>query len=320
MKNQSISLIFVAACLFSGCRPSRQEPVSDPPFSYSGIPAGYYNIATIMDDYAPNFKTVTLDAATGGSFYGNSGSRYIFPPNAFVTQSGDLVTGNVQITVKEVLNESDMVFSGYYPVSNGAPLASGGQSFTSVTQNGNELKLASGKAFEVRMPQPGIEGNGMSLFVGNTDTARRVNWNPAPSAGSVFSLKDTLGLSAMIIGWNNTDRFLKEPLVSQDCTITINSGDIDYSEDSILIAALFDDVNGAYPIHRYSKENLFGETHTYTSKVLPSVPVHFMAFAIIKGNFYGALLPATPKTGENYTLKLQYTSPASFRSQVMALK
>src|ERR1700761_3187345 len=59
-----------------------------------------------MNTVAPIAKTVTIDAATGGSFYGNSGTRYTFPASAFISANGSLVTGNVQLQATEYLNKS----------------------------------------------------------------------------------------------------------------------------------------------------------------------------------------------------------------------
>ncbi len=79
----------------------------------------YGSMDEIFDALSLKPKVVSFDAAAGSSFYGNSGTRYIFQPNCFQDASGATVTGNVQVAATEWLKKGDMIFSGVLPISDG---------------------------------------------------------------------------------------------------------------------------------------------------------------------------------------------------------
>src|SRR6185437_3037252 len=107
----------------------------------NNTPGSYTSLSSIYRQLAPKSKIVTVNADDGSSFYGNSGTRYIFPAGAFVKGDGTNVTGNIQIEVNEFLNKSDMLFSEILPVSNGLPLLSAGEIYVNATQGGQKIYL-----------------------------------------------------------------------------------------------------------------------------------------------------------------------------------
>ncbi|MGC4056987.1 MAG: hypothetical protein QM743_02560 [Chitinophagaceae bacterium] len=61
----------------------------------------YQSFSREFEQLAPRKMTKSIDAAAGASFYGYSGTRYVFPANAFQTASGTVVTGMVDLQVME---------------------------------------------------------------------------------------------------------------------------------------------------------------------------------------------------------------------------
>jgi hypothetical protein len=320
MTKTLLLLAATSALFITACRKNLYDPGLVPVSANTDIPPGKLNLGAVMASLAPQYKEVTINAATGGTFRGNSGTRYVFPPNSFVTQTGLPVTGNVQVRVVEVLDEADMLFSGVLPSSNGEPLLSGGEVFVGATQGGQPLAMAEGKSYEARMPQAGVDANGMGLFLGTEDTGKKINWRPVAAGGAggmIFTVGDTVGISSGTLAWCNADRFMTTPHY-QNFTVRINTGGLNYSEDSILIHAVYDQYVGAWPIGRGARG--YGRSeHPYWENHVPNIPVHFVASAVIRGNFYAAILGATPQTGKNYTLNLKLTTPAEFKAQVKAL-
>ena len=86
-------------------------------------------------------KAATINADSGGVFYGNSGTRYIFKKSSFITAAGVNVSGNIQIVVNEILKKGDMIFSRVLPVSNGEPLFSGGEIYITASQTSQQIFL-----------------------------------------------------------------------------------------------------------------------------------------------------------------------------------
>ena len=123
----------------------------------------YTSLNAVLANAGPQTKTFVVDAATGGTFYGNK-YVFVFPPSVFRTPTGGVVTGNVTVSVLEVLRKSEMLFARMLPVSNGNQLRSSGELKITASQNGQELRLQQGNPIEIRIPQGGIDGNGMEFF------------------------------------------------------------------------------------------------------------------------------------------------------------
>jgi len=275
-----------------------------------------YTMYSAFTEVAPKEMIQNIEAATGGSFRGNSGSRYIIPANAFVNSAGTIITGTVQIHVTEYLRKADMLFSGIIPISNGAPLISGGEVYITANQFGNRLWLAPGKTFQVNMPQGGTPAAGMFLFTGQKDSAANtVNWIPVPDStlngrkGIVYN-GDTLGIISDSIGYCNADQFMTSPNY-QSFTVTATTANGAPINNSICGYALYDNYNGLWQM--YASNKVFSENH------VPDIPVHFVVTCIIDGDLYGGILGATPANGATYNVVLSKTTPAQLRTQVDAL-
>ena len=275
---------------------------------------------TIQDIYnqlRPQTKSVSIDAATGGTFRGNSGTRYQFPPNAFVTQAGLPVTGAVDVRVIEALTHSQMMFGKMLPVSNGQGLVSGGEARVQAFQNGQELRIAPGATYRINMPYGGANGANMQRFMGENTvdtTTTLVNWNPAPqdsvSSGAVVYNGDTLTIISDSLTWENCDYFSGNTNL-QIFTVTV-AGPDSLSGQNAATYALFDGLNTLMPI--YPSAGM-----TYNINNMPNIPMHFICFAVVDGQFYGGILAATPTTGNTYTVTLTAQDPVAFAAAVDAL-
>lgn len=308
--NKLILSAAAIAMLFSACK-------KDDDGHNNGTGGNQLTLNSIYNSLAVKSKTISLDAHTGGSFYGNSGTRYVIPSDAFMTTSGIPVSGNVQIEVKEFLDRADMLFSKVLPVSNGDPLNSAGEVYINATQNGQPLIMNTGKYFRVNVPQGGTPAPGMDLFFGapiNTQ-ANTVNWNvavidSAQGGNSVVYNGDTISIISDSIGYCNLDQFMSNPNY-QTFTVTL-SGVTIAANQQVLAYALYDNYNGLWPMSNITG-NVISENH------VADIPVHFVVMTIYNGDFYGGIGAATPTNGSNYTVTLSQVTPTAFAAQVSAL-
>jgi hypothetical protein len=150
---------------------------------------------------------------TGNSAFSITGTKGIkidFPANAFLDASGNLVTGNVAISLKEVLSKRDIVLSGKPTQSNGQLLISGGEFQVVASQNGQRLKL-----------NPAVEVNVKVPTTFNTDPMNLFLWAPAAAASDstwVLNQKARVATTADFyefklpdFGWVNCDYFYSDP-------------------------------------------------------------------------------------------------------------
>lgn len=310
MKQTVLAAVAVMA-LFAGACKRNDNNVSP-----VVVPGTYSSMDTIYTMLETQAKVVSLDAATGGTFYGNSGTRYVFPPAAFVDGNGNPVTGLVQIAVKEFLKKGDMIFSRVLPVSDGEPLLSGGEIYTNATQGGVNVYLAPGVTFTAKIPQGTTAQTGMGFFRGQevTGTANKVNWVQRADSlggGSIVYNGDTISILSDSLQWANADRFLTSPINYQSFQVSLSvagvSGDVPASVQTM---TLYDTYKGVWGMHA-PVSSVVSEGH------VPNIPVHFASYGVIGGKFYGGVIgPITPSNGGKYSITLTQVNPADFKAQL----
>gem|GEM_PF-687843 len=175
---------------------------------------------------------------------GPKGVRLFVDPNIFETLSGVPVTGEVEISLIEVLTKGDMIRYQIPTFSMGQLLESGGMLHISVTQNGQELRLRSGRTIGVQVPSETIS-NEMSVFYGDENT-EPLDWTIADSTSIFLSeWEDSLGLEfgyellADRLGWINCDYFYGESNLT-DAAVSLGGN---YSNQNAVVFMVFNDIN-----------------------------------------------------------------------------
>ena len=305
MKNKIIAIpLFLL--LFAACTKD------DTPHNY-GTAGPYTSLDNIYSSLAPVAKSTTLSVSSGGSMRANGGTRFVFPPNAFVTASGAAVTGSVDITVNDWLKKGDMIFGKVLPISNGNSLESGGQAFVNVSQNGKPVFLKNGANMLINLPQFDRIVPGMQFFRGQPviGAANNVNWFgvfDSVKAGIIYGT-DTISILPDSLGYCNADKFMSSPNYQE---FTVQATSTDGNPEAVVAFALYDQYKGLWPLGTL-QQGPNNASH------VPDIPVHLVAFGLKDGNFYGGVLSVTPKNGGAYTINLTKTDPAAFRQMLNGL-
>jgi hypothetical protein len=286
---------------------------------YNSAGTSYTSIVQAFNEIAPQSKTVTLNAGTGGTFYGNSGTRYVFPANVFRTKTGAMVTGDVQITVTEYKDKADMLFSGVLPISGGQPLISGGETNVVAKQNNTELAIQG--TYQANMPMGTTHDPEMKVFSGHENGTNSgspvplgVTWllNETTSAGTIVYNGDTTVITSDSLEFCNADHFMTSPNY-QSFTVTLSTqGNVSFDDDKVQAFALYDQYNGVWQM--YSIGN-----HVVNEYHVPDIPVHFVVVGLVNGQLYAGITGATPATGSNYNVVMKPTTPSELKAQIKAL-
>ena len=117
--------------------------------SNSSNPGDNAELVNELKSYAPVEQNQTKNSDEVITFTTEKGNEIIFPARAFVDGSGNAVTGNVDISVTEITNVSEMILSGMMTNSDQGPLSSQGEFNIEVSQNGQPLELAEGSTFTI---------------------------------------------------------------------------------------------------------------------------------------------------------------------------
>ncbi len=286
----------------------------------------YSSMDEIFNELSLKPKVISVDATAGSSFYGNSGTRYILPPNCFLDASGAIVTGNVQVEVTEWLRKGDMIFSGMLPVSDGQALISGGEINITATQGGKKIFLRPGYSFQANIPLSGSKDTDMSVFRGNAtgDITSKVNWaitkqdsirldtSTYATTRYIKTMQDSLKIVCDSLEFWNCDHFMSYPNLQSFNMIVAATGATVTSATNLQTYCMFDGMNGVMQQFGSLKEN----GYSYALNNIPSMPVHFVSFGLINGHFYGGALAAISKTGETYTVTLTEVDPKDFKAQL----
>jgi len=141
---------------------------------------------TINDFYEKNgvaLQSYAINGSMGGSFTTPQGTKVTIPANAFKTQSGQAVTGNVTVEFKDIYRKSDMLLSNK-PTNtlSGAPLKSGGEFYIKSVWDNSALVLDPAKQISIEQPASLTNGvdsiNIMQPFT-LFDTSGITGWTPS---------------------------------------------------------------------------------------------------------------------------------------------
>lgn len=109
---------------------------------------------------------------------GLGGTMIRINPNDLETATGQPITGDIEVNLKELDGPAKMGLAGTPTMSNGEMLVSGGSYYFGMSSGGQEVKLKEGKSMEVTLPQLENTEPDMELFVGEVDKNGNVNWQP----------------------------------------------------------------------------------------------------------------------------------------------
>ena len=111
---------------------------------------------------------------------GKKGTIVSINPSDLETVDGRPIGKKIQIELKELTNQQQLLRTNAQTVSNGQLLVSGGAYYINMTSNGQQLKLKDGKSLSVSFPR--ISDKEMALFYGQRDSLGQINWLKANEA------------------------------------------------------------------------------------------------------------------------------------------
>jgi hypothetical protein len=212
-------IVLIIAFVISSCSKNDDESIILPEeiLEYDDI-LGFYESNGVQKQ---NF---TIDATTGGSITGEEGTKVIFPPNSLVDIDGNLISGSVEVSIREIFTASQMILSNK-PTNavnfsdENTFLLSEGETEVVVTQNGNSLNMASGTFYQIQVPSAGGADDDMLPFVGEATNDGGIIWNATRdvgigngTSGIVYNAAPSSYIYDVFdTGWSNCDKFYAYP-------------------------------------------------------------------------------------------------------------
>jgi hypothetical protein len=306
-----LATLAIAAILFTGCKNKKSEVPS---------PVTNNSSSTATEFFANNGAkkqafTVNVDNSTA-VITGSEGSTITIPKDAFVTASGQPVTGNISIELVEIFDQTGMVLSDRPTTSNGQLLISGGEIYIGATADGQQLELNDNTTILISLPEDSMEA-GMTIFTGSADSSQ-FNWTVVPdvinsqTGGTDTSwTNDTTSyfyydpsryiFTVTTLGWINCDKFYNAPSTTD---ISIVCSGIEPTQDT-RVYIIFKNINSVVSVWNNSSPNVFNSNNVPVGEL-----VTIIAFSLKDGKEYIGTAEATISANLSTTLQLTEASEA----------
>ena len=132
----------------------------------------------VLKKYDEPSQTFNVSADTPSLIRGRQGTKISINPRDLETQTGKPLGQTIEVELKELTSQVQLLSANAQTVSDGKLLVSGGAYFIGMTSNGERLKLKEEKSLSVQFPK--ISDKEMSLFYGQRNDQGQMNWQKAP--------------------------------------------------------------------------------------------------------------------------------------------
>jgi hypothetical protein len=289
MKKMKILVIAMLGVTLATVSCKKDEPTTDPTTDPTVNPSAQALGAFFSGNTANEVQQFTIDATTPGSISGSKGTVINFSGSSFETQSGTVVTGNVDIELIEIFSKADMIklnkpTMANHPNGGLAPLISGGEFKITASQNGEELNLRDGFNYFVTVPAAnGVDPN-MEIFYG-TDDSDTVVWNQADSS-VIWGQGNQYSAYFDSLNWINLDYFMNQTGPQTTVQVEVPQG---FNNQNCALFISFDGLNSLAMLYNASG-NVFTSAPSYTLPV--GMDVHFVALSFINNEPHVAIVQA----------------------------
>ena len=256
-------------------------------------------------------QSFVVNAGTTNVVVTKKGTKVSFPGNGFVNQEGFPVTGDVEISVKDIFTPMDMILNDMPTVSGNQLLESGGEFKITASQNNKLLRLAPGTYIKIEIPDFGVDMSGMKVFNGVADANKNIDWVVNNNPGN-FVVPDSLLLNSNLfsddINWINCDKVLNEPTA----TFTVFPGNGPYGDS----ANVFVHLTGRKTVARM---NWIPGLSYYKSDNLPAVPSTIVGISVKNGQFFASITPVNVLEGGSVTMSFSAYTEEQLKERLSKL-
>ncbi|UPT65862.1 MAG: hypothetical protein M0D57_15285 [Sphingobacteriales bacterium JAD_PAG50586_3] len=300
--------VLTLAIFYSACKKDSPGPQQIP------LQPGNYEIYSYFLNQAVPTQTFSVKADEQTTITTTAGAEVTFWPNSFKMANNTIVSGYVDISLKEIYTKKDMILNNATTTSGGNILVSKGEMYLLVTQNGQELFPT--QQYKVKLPSSGIQ-NYIPVFTGTV-----TNPNPNNTAINYLNwIQDTTNFYKYVVNGDTSYIGYPDDFNWINCDYFYNNTDPKDSISAVLPSS-FDETNTKVFISIDSEEavgnvfNIHPGSNKYRFNSIPiGTNVHMTSFSVSNGKLYFGLGAGTVGTGGT-TLNLvpQEVDPATIEN------
>ncbi len=310
-----LAILLLIAAVYS-CK--RDKTTEEPPAQTDH----YTSTANFFAVNAPAMQTFTVNAATGGSFTTPKGTIVTVPANAFLTQTGGAVSGNVTIQFKDVYKKSDMLLSKLTThLIGGGPMESAGMFFIKATQGANVLVMNYYKSINVFLPSNGNPINYQMQSYVYLSNAISPGWiaPPIDSTANQDSLStNPEGYIYHLLQFNpptdsGTWANCDHPIYNGFPMTTINFHFLDsYNDYQPKLFLYFNAINAIVNLYNYSTDIAYSYSPI-------GEPCTLVAVGVKDGKLYASFTPITISSNMTVNYSVTETTTEAFLAHLATL-
>lgn len=299
-RNYLLNLMVGSALVFSAVSCEK----NDGPKPEGPKPDGEALLEMFGENVADATQHFTLNAEDGGSITGEEGTIVQFGSNAFLTENGDPVTGDVDIELVEIFSKARMALTemstkGRNGDGDIATLISAGEFYINATKDGNQLKPAEGFTLIVPAENTGDPDDQMGLFTGKEecdDNDCDVVWEQEDKGVQLGQRENATGGVSTVyyafqsqFGWTNIDRWYSDPRPKTTIFVDVPEG---YDNTNCAVYLSYDGEPTA--LAQFDVYNEDTQLFTEHYGLIPiGLEVHFIMISIVDGQYNYAIQAAT---------------------------
>jgi hypothetical protein len=231
--------IFISVCfLICSCNNPKTTKDNADQNNSTNDKADITKLNDALKKYEEPSQLIKVSANKSSIVTGRKGTKISINPNDLVTVSGKPLGQSIEVELKELTNQGQLLSSNAQTISDGKLLISGGAYFIGMTSNGEQLKLKEGKNLSVQFPK--LSDKEMALFYGQRNDLGQMNWQKA----------------------TETFKTTRPPASTQPGTDTTKTAS-DYTERKSDIEAIMDYVDSGYNPTPEEKERNIKQRKNY---------------------------------------------------------
>lgn len=185
--------------------------------------AEFARLNNFLKQYEEPSQTFKIPADKPAKVTGRQGTIISVNPSDLVTENGQAMGKSIEVELKELTNQEQLLRANTQTMSDGRLLVSGGAYFINMTSDGQQLKLKEGKKLSVVFPK--FTSKPMTLFYGQRDSLGQINWQqaeqkfenrPAPADNKRVTEDSAKSINEIDAIFDYVDRGSKRPLTKEE--------------------------------------------------------------------------------------------------------
>jgi hypothetical protein len=293
METTKRALILAFLCLLiASCK---KEETIEP-----GITTREYTLSEFFEASQPPLQTFQISADSGDTIMGATHKTIIrFYPQSFVTSSGQIVTGQITVELREILTANDMVLSKITTTSNGQLLVSAGQIYLRAFLGTEELHVNPASRPDVTIrTHNGISPPPMNVFYGQVTTSDSIigdwsiNWVIADTLNTPMQISSFPGPARPAYFYNfpidsfnyiNCDHFYQAGSQLSDITVILPE---QYKDSNSAVQIIIPSINSVAACRSSASTQFHGT-------IPVGLDVQIVIISKIDDQYYYEIIPTT---------------------------